>query len=132
MADGEEELELSLGTKKEKKSKSKSKTADAAAVDAAAVGVAAVSIAGGGARPAAGATTASSGAVKYHDYMFLLDRLYQCHNERFGVEKDKEKSRWGVVSVRPHLPLLLMRFRRAGSRCLLRRWCERAQRRPCL
>jgi hypothetical protein len=94
MADGEEELELSLGTKKEKKSKSKSKPADSAAVDAATGGVAAMSMAGGIARPAAGATTATSGAVKYHDYMFLLDRLYQCHSERFGVEKDKEKSRF--------------------------------------
>ena len=93
MADGEEDLELSLGSKREKKTKSKSKPpADAAAVDAAAGGVAAMSVAG--ARPAAGATTASSGAVKYHDYMFLLDRLYQSHSERFGVEKDKEKSRF--------------------------------------
>jgi len=87
----EEELELSLGTKKEKKTKSKSKpAADAAAIDAAVggalhvtpaarshphpslptpqphrepAGVAAISVAD--ARPAGGATTASSsGTVK--------------------------------------------------------------------
>jgi hypothetical protein len=31
-----------------------------------------------------------------HDYMFLLDRLYENHNDRFGVDKDKEKSRWAA------------------------------------
>jgi hypothetical protein len=84
MADGEEELELNAGvTKKEKKKSSKPKApTEAAAIDAAVGGVAAMSVAG--ARPAASATTAPSGAVKYHDYLFLLERLYQTHNERFG------------------------------------------------
>jgi hypothetical protein len=83
MADGEEELELNTSTKKEKKKPSKPKpAADAAALDAVAGGVAAISVAG--ARPAASATTASSGAAKYHDYLFLLDRLYVTHVERFG------------------------------------------------
>jgi translation initiation factor 2 subunit 2 len=89
----EDELELSLGTKKEKKSKSKSKPASDPVVDAAARGVEAMDVSGG-ARPAAGTTTASSSAVKYHDYLFLLDRLYENHNDRFGVDKDKEKSRF--------------------------------------
>ena len=88
----EEELELSLGTKKEKKSKSKSKPASDPAVDAAAKGVEAVDLSGG-ARPAAGATSTST---SYHDYMFLLERLYLTHNDRFGVDKDKEKSRCGL------------------------------------
>jgi hypothetical protein len=86
----EEELELSLGTKKEKKTKSKSKPASDPAVDAAAKGVEAVDLS---ARPAAGATSTST---SYHDYMFLLERLYLTHNDRFGVDKDKEKSRCGL------------------------------------
>lgn len=84
MADVEEELQLNADvTKKEKKKSSKPKApTEAAAIDAAVGGVAAMSVAG--ARPAASATTAPSGAVKYHDYLFLLERLYQTHNERFG------------------------------------------------
>ena len=111
----EEELELSLGTKKEKKSKSKSKPASDPVVDAAAKGVEAVDLSGG-ARPAAGATTASSGAVKYHDYLFLLDRLYENHNDRFGVDKDKEKSRWAARARALHC-CVFFTIDCSGSKC---------------
>ena len=65
-ADSEEELEVRIVTKKLKKSKCK--PAGVAAVDEAA---AATSV--------DGARVASSQC-----YMFLLDRLYHCHRERFG------------------------------------------------
>ena len=64
-ADSEEELEVRIVTKKLKKSKCK--PAGVAAVDEAA------------ATSVDGARVASSQC-----YMFLLDRLYHCHRERFG------------------------------------------------
>ena len=67
-ADSEEELEVRIVTKKLKKSKCKPAGVAAVPVDEAA---AATSV--------DGARVASSQC-----YMFLLDRLYHCHRERFG------------------------------------------------
>ncbi len=65
-ADSDEELELRIVTKKLKKSKCKP-SGVAAADEAASMSV-------------DGARVASSQC-----YMFLLDRLYHCHRERFGA-----------------------------------------------
>ena len=135
MADGEEELELNVSTKKEKKKSSKPKApTEAAAIDAAVGGVAAMSVAG--ARPAASATTAPSGAVKYHDYLFLLERLYQTHNERFGGGGVTGGGPDAVAKCAcPHFDkhkLIRNEALAAGSKCPRRRCCARGRRRPFL